>query len=256
MSSFNFKKKPVDRAPLKRTTQKPKKKKGAVSQPKKGADSKNQSPLFDLPKKMETVETMLSQKSDDFLKPSPQTTPDDGIEKGAVSDGEIIVEEEAVGEKETSTDSETGIKKPGSTKTVRIQNMQVKKVSTVDPEKKGAYPPSKPKRGGKVSKKVGSPKEKEKDDLQYEERMKALKEKEIEQQRAREAAMAKQKALEEEREKYMEEEVEAKKQEDAARRKLVEARVKAKEEREMKRLADAEKRRQIVSFVFDNTSTV
>lgn len=207
--------------------------------------------MFDLPKKMETVETMISQKSDDLLKQSPETTPEDASRKEAVSDGEAVVEKD-VGEKEASTDSETAVKKPASSKTVRIQNVQVKKVSTVDAEKKGAYPPSKPKRGGRMSKKVGSAKEKEKDNLQYEEQMKVLKEKEIEQQRAREAAMAKQKALEEEKEKYMEEEVEAKKQEDEARRKLIEAKVKAKEEREMKRLADAEKRRQIVSLFITN----
>ena len=181
---------------------------------------------------METVETMIGRpkQSDNLLKPSPDTEPEAIIEREVTFENQLEIKESA--------------------RNIAVQNVEVKKITEVDPEKKGAYPPSKPKRGAKrgVKKAGNGNKEQAQDKLKYEEQMRLLKEKEIEQQRAREAAMAKQKILEQEREKYKEDEEEAKKKEDEARKRLADAKVKAKEEREAKRLADAEKRRQLVSI--------
>ncbi|XP_065071749.1 uncharacterized protein LOC135696309 isoform X2 [Rhopilema esculentum] len=229
-----LKKKLGETAPLKRNAGKAKKKRGMASRQgsisKKGTDSKNLSPVLDLPKKMETVETMIGRPnpSDNPMKPSPDT------------ESEVIIEREITFENQLEQ------KETAASKNVRIQNVEVKKVSEVDPEKKGAYPPSRTKRGKKASKKATVIKEQPEDKLRYEEQMKLLHEKEVEQQKAREAAVAKQKLLEEERERYRQEEELAKIKEEEARKNLAEAKIKAKEEREAKRLADAEKKRQLV----------
>ena len=188
------------------------------------------SPVLDIPKKMETVETMIGRpnESDNFIKPSAD------IELGAVTEKNIAIV------------SQLEIQE--STMNIPVRNLEVSKVSDVDPEQQGAYPPSKTKRSAKKRGKKGrsGSKEEAHEKMKYEEQMRLLKEKEIEQQRAREAALAKQKVLEQEREKYREDEEEARKKEEEARKKLADAKIKAKEEREAKRLADAEKRRQLV----------
>ena len=221
---------------MKRAVSKQRKKKNIPSRQnsisKKAADSKNLSPVLDLPKKMETVETMIGRpkQSENLMKPSPDTEPEAAIEREVTFENQLEIKESA--------------------RNVAVQNVEVEKVSEIDPEKKGAYPPSKPKRGTKKGgkKTTNGNKEQVQEKLKYEEQMRLLKEKEIEQQRAREAALAKQKILEQEKEKYKEDEEEAKKKEEEARKKLAEAKQKAKEEREAKRLADAEKRRQLVSI--------
>lgn len=212
---------------------KSKKKRGILSRQgsvsKKGTEAKNISPVLDLPKKMETVETMIGRPKDEEKKPSPDTEPEAAIEREATFQNQLEIKESA--------------------RNITVHNVEVKKVSVVDPDKKGAYPPSKPKHASKKgSKKAQNGKEQSPEKFKYEEQMRLLKEKEIEQQRAREAAMAKQKILEQEKDKYREDEEEAKKKEDEARRKLAEAKFKAKEEREAKRLAEAERRRQLVSI--------
>ena len=203
----------------------------------KTSDSKDMSPVLDMPKKIDIVETMIGRpnESDNLV----QRNPDD--ELGTVNENTVAIE------------SQQEIKE--STKNIPVRNLEVSKVSEVDPEQQGAYPPSKTKRSAKKRGKKGGSggKEEAQEKMKYEEQMRLLKEKEIEQQRAREAALAKQKVLEQEREKYREDEEEAKKKEEEARKKLAEAKIRAKEEREAKRLADAEKRRQLVCiFVFSS----
>lgn len=218
-------------AVAKRVTTKAKKKKSMPTRQSsltKKVDSKNLSPVLDLPKRMETVETMIGRPKhpENMLKASPDTEPEAAIEREMTFENQLEIKE--------------------STRGVAVQNVEVKKVAVSDPDKKGAYPPSKPKQTSKKGAKKTNNGGKDQEKLKYEEQMRLLKEKEMEQQRAREAALAKQKILEQEREKYKEDEEEAKKKEDEARKRLAEAKLKAKEEREAKRQADAERRRQLV----------